>query len=744
MAVNEGLISELSELCGIIPDYWDILGTQHWASSATKTAILRGMGIAVEDENAVRREIALRRGRPWNRLLEPVLVVSVSAQPVEISCCLPIPPESLPGLSIDMIIQDELGQTCLLPHSGTDMVPADHAVIDGQPYVRILLKDTFMRGIGYYQVTVSCRHQQPVLHQGRTACEGSTVLIITPDACYLPPSLERGKIWGVSANLYAIRSASNCGVGDLRDLGLLVRAVAGHGAGFVGINPLHSIPNRPPFGISPYSPISRLFKNYLYLSLEDIPDVAECPVCREMMKSALWQSQVNTQRFAERINYEAVAALKVPVLSQAFEHFYDQHYLPGSERGAAFGRFVAEQGSMLEGYATFFALWKVMHAEKGCFTWQEWPEEYRNPFSPAVAAFRKENERLVHYFMYIQWLLESQHESAAAMARECGMPIGLYHDLAIGSIGNGSDVWMAQDLFASGIDVGAPLDDFNPTGQNWGFPPLLPERLRETGYAYFIETIRRNMRHAGAIRIDHALGLFRLFWIPRGELPLQGAYVRCHAEEMIRIIALESVRNNTVVIAEDLGTFGDGMREMLQSFRMLSFRLLYFERYYPDLWFRSPEDYPEMAISAVTTHDLPTLGGFWVGSDIDLKEQLNLFPNPERIAQYRADRLGDRTRLVRVLKQRGLVRQDYPEAPEELPMLTPELSLAIYAYLAQSRSKLLNVMLDDVVGSLRQMNLPGTVDEYPNWVQKMPVPLEEIADLPWLRQLAEACRKYGR
>jgi 4-alpha-glucanotransferase len=744
VAVNEGLISELSELCGIIPDYWDILGTQHWASSATKTAILRGMGIAVEDENAVRREIALRRGRPWNRLLEPVLVVSVSAQPVEISCCLPIPPESLPGLSIDMIIQDELGQTCLLPHSGADMVPADHAVIDGQPYVRILLKDTFMRGIGYYQVTVSCRHQQPVLHQGRTACEGSTVLIITPDACYLPPSLERGKIWGVSANLYAIRSASNCGVGDLRDLGLLVRAVAGHGGGFVGINPLHSIPNRPPFGISPYSPISRLFKNYLYLSLEDIPDVAECPVCREMMKSALWQSQVNTQRFAERINYEAVAALKMPVLSQAFEHFYDQHYLPGSERGAAFGRFVAEQGSMLEGYATFFALWKVMHAEKGCFTWQEWPEEYRNPFSPAVAAFRKENERLVHYFMYIQWLLESQHESAAAMARECGMPIGLYHDLAIGSIGNGSDVWMAQDLFASGIDVGAPLDDFNPTGQNWGFPPLLPERLRETGYAYFIETIRRNMRHAGAIRIDHALGLFRLFWIPRGELPLQGAYVRCHAEEMIRIIALESVRNNTVVIAEDLGTFGDGMREMLQSFRMLSFRLLYFERYYPDLWFRSPEDYPEMAISAVTTHDLPTLGGFWVGSDIDLKEQLNLFPNPERIAQYRADRLGDRTRLVRVLKQRGLVRQDYPEAPEELPMLTPELSLAIYAYLAQSRSKLLNVMLDDVVGSLRQMNLPGTVDEYPNWVQKMPVPLEEIADLPWLRQLAEACRKYGR
>lgn len=744
MVVNEALINELSELCGIIPDYWDILGTRHWASPATKTAILRGMGIAVDDEDVVRREISLRQGRPWNRLVEPVHVISVSAQPTEISFCLPVSAEALPGLSIAMTIQDEHGQTCSLSYSGAEIVPLDHAMVDGHPHIRVLLKDNARRGIGYYQVSICCSHQLPVLPQGRTACDGETLLIITPDACYLPPSLEQGKTWGVSSNLYAIRSASNCGVGDLNDLGTLVRAIGAHGGGFVGINPLHSIPNRPPFGISPYSPVSRLFKNYLYLSLEDIPDVAECPICSEMMQSALWQSQVKTQRSAEKINYEAVAALKVQVLSQAFDHFYDQHYLPGSARGAAFGRFVAKEGRLLERYALFFAIWKVMHAETGCFSWQEWPEEYRNPSSAVVTAFREANERLVHYFMYVQWLLECQHEAAAAAARDVGMPIGLYHDLAIGSIGNGSDVWMAQDLFASGIDVGAPLDDFNPTGQNWGFPPLLPERLRETGYAFFIETIRRNMRHAGAIRIDHALGLFRLFWIPQGELPLEGAYVRCHAEEMIRIIALESVRNNTVVVAEDLGTFDDGMREMLQAFRMFSFRLLYFERYYPDLWFRAPEDYPEMAISAVTTHDLPTLGGFWIGSDIDLQEQLNLFPNPGRIAQYRADRMGDRTRLIRILKQRGLVRQDYPEAPKDVPTMTPELSLAIYAYLAQSRSKLLNVMLDDAVGSMRQMNLPGTVDEHPNWVQRIPVPLEEIVDLPWLKQLAGACRRYGR
>lgn len=744
VAVNEVLINELSELCGIIPDYWDILGTQHWASLATKTTILRGMGIAVDDDVAVQREIGLRRGRPWNQLIEPVQVVSVNKQPTMIPLCLPLPREAARGISIDWTVEDERGQICRLHRSSEEIVPSDQAVIDGQRYIKIVLQDNAIRKIGYYQVHITCRHEQPILPGGLAEVRRSTLLIITPDTCYLPPHLEHEKVWGVSANLYALKSATNCGVGDFHDLATLVSAVARQGGGFVGINPLHAIPNRPPFGISPYSPISRLFKNFLYLSLEDCADIEESETCRELISSELWRCQTELQRAAEQIDYEAVAMLKDRVLRCAFDGFYASHYIAGTERGMAFRRFVAEQGASLDKFALFHAIWEVMHAEKGIYDWQEWPMEFHDPVNTAVAAFRAENDRLVLYYMYLQWLLDCQHAAVASSAREFGMPVGLYHDLAIGSVDNGSDVWMAQDLFASGIDVGAPLDDFNPTGQNWGFPPLLPERLRETGYAFFVESIRRNMRHAGAIRIDHALGLFRLFWIPTGELPLEGAYVRCFSEELIRIIALESVRNQTVVVAEDLGTFGDGMREMLQSFRMLSFRLLYFERYYPDLWFRSPEDYPEMAISAVTTHDLPALGGFWIGSDIDLKEQLNLFPNPDRIASYRAERLMDRTRLVRVLKQRGLLRPDYPENPLDVPAMTSELSLAIYTYLAQAPSKLLNVMLDDAVGSMQQQNLPGTVEEHPNWVQKTSVPLEKIADLPWLRQLGEACSRNGR
>lgn len=744
MPVNEALINELSDLCGIIPDYWDILGTRHSASLSSKIAVLRGMGIVTDDEQALRQEIALRRGRPWNRVLDPVTILSEKNQPSSIAMHLPLSEDEVRELDIEWMLEDERGQTCHLHPGGDEIVPADRTVIDGQSYVKIVLKDVAIRKIGYYRIRIVCRHARHVLPGGAAELDVSAVLIITPDACYLPPQLERGRTWGVSANLYALRSGSDCGVGDFHDLAMLAETVGERGGGFVGINPLHAITNRPPFGISPYSPVSRLYKNFLYLALEDIPDVQESAVCRELTASELWRCQRDVQRAADRIDYEAVSALKDRVLRLAFDSFYERHYMAGSERGDALKRFVLEEGRALEDFATWHALWEYMHARTGAYSWEEWPVEFHDPESSAVTTFRELNQRAVLYFMYVQWLIDGQHAAVAVKTRERGMPVGLYHDLAIGSVGSGSDVWMGQDLFAPGIDVGAPLDDFNPTGQNWGFPPLLPDRLRETGYAFFIESIRKNMRHAGAIRIDHALGLFRLFWIPKGELPLEGVYVQCHAEELIRIIALESVRNRTVVVAEDLGTFGDGMREMLQAFRMLSFRLLYFERYYPDLWFRAPEDYPEMAVSAVTTHDLPTLGGFWIGSDIDLKEQLNLFPKPEQIGSYRAARLEDRTRLVRALKQRGLLRNDHPEVPHDMPAMTPELSLAIYGYLAQSPSKLLNVMLDDAVGSMNQQNLPGTVEEHPNWVQKMSVAVEDIATLPWLRQLGDACRKNGR
>lgn len=744
MPESKELISELADLCGIIPDYWDILGTRHWASPETKTAILRAMRINVDSVECVQREIAERKGRPWNRLLEPVQVISVTAQPAAISLSIPLEEGLERSLTISWTILDEMGRfcSCILP--GEKIVPVASEVIEGKRFVRILLSDTGRRRIGYYDVQVVCRHAQPVFSGGATEISGFARMIITPDECYLPPELVSGRVWGISSNLYAVRSGRNQGIGDFADLESLVRLAGECGGGFVGINPLHAIPNTYPYGISPYSPVSRIYKNHLYLALEAVSDVQESDECRKIVSSDSYRKQEEEVRNADALDYEAIAALKEQVLRSAFAWFYEHHWQRSSQHAQKFLDFIKAEGDSLLAFATWCAMRDSFCAMQRSDAWQQWPEQYHSPQSDAVTAFRKAHEKSILYYQYLQWLVHEQHNNAAALTQELHMPVGLYHDLAVGSVAGGSDVWMAQEVFAQGISVGAPLDDFNPSGQDWGFPPMIPEQLRETGYRFFIESIRKNMRHGGAIRIDHALGLFRLFWIPDGKLPLEGAYVRCFAEELLRIIALESVRNKTVVVAEDLGTFGDGMREMLQSFRMLSFRLLYFERYYPDPNFKRPEQYPDMAIAAVTTHDLPTLAGFWLGRDIDVKEQLRLFPHPEHIGRYREDRRHDRTRLVRALKERGLLPHDFPEAPDDLPVMTPEIALAVHAYLARTPSRMLSVMLDDLMGLVSQQNLPGTVNQHPNWVQKTAWKLEEVRERSWLHAFAEASRQNGR
>jgi len=306
------------------------------------------------------------------------------------------------------------------------------------------------------------------------------------------------------------------------------------------------------------------------------------------------------------------------------------------------------------------------------------------------------------------------------------MAIGLYHDLAIGSISGGSDAWCYQDMIAGGVDVGAPPDDYSINGQNWGFPPIIPERWRERGYEFFIHTIRKNMRFGGALRIDHALGLFRLFWIPKGMSPGEGAYVNYPSEDLLRIIALESALNKTVVIAEDLGTIGENVREALKRFHMLSYRLLYFERNYPDPSFVPPERYPEMALCAVTTHDLPTLYGYWIGQDLKTKKELGMYPDKSLWQQYADERERDKELLLSALNSQGILPEGYPSEAKRIPRMTPELCLAIYRYLVKTPCKLVLVSLDDMIGTLDQQNMPATVDSYPNWIQKMPLPLEEI------------------
>ncbi len=707
----ENLLSQLSDLAGIIPEYYDIFGKKHVMSRASREAILSAMDLRVGTPEAVLLEIEKKRMRPWQSVLAPVSVISVTAQPYELPVHLPLPEGKEQTALVSLTIEDERGKKDTREYALSGVRVEQQQVINGQRFLRVLLPLP-RKDLGYYRLRLSC---SPLERTGR--------LIVTPDACYMPEQLQDNKkAWGVAVNLYALRSERGWGIGDLGDLKQVVAWLGSLGAGAVGINPLHEIPNTSPYGISPYSPISRLYRNFIYIDMETVPEMAGVALAPEMSE------RIARLRSSDQIDYQAVAAVKRELLEKAFEVFLRDHYVPGTDRGMAFGQYVEREGPPLRQHALFLMLSEHMRARHKAEVWTKWPQEYHSPHSPGVEAFRKNNEKRLLFFAYVQWLIDQQMAEASAAARAGKMAAGLYGDLAIGAVEGGSDVWMYQDVVAEQVHVGAPPDDFNGNGQDWGFPPMIPDKLKESGYDLFIQTIRKNMEHMGALRIDHAAGLFRLFWIPRGRPPADGGYVRCDSEDLLRIIALESVRNRTLVIGEDLGTITDEMRHGLQRFNILSYRLFYFERNYPDPSFLAPEHYPAMALAAVTTHDLPTLSGFWAGRDLDRKKQLGIIRDEEQYEKQKGERDRDRHLILEALRTRGLL----PAGDGNGQAMTPELCRAIYRYLAASPAKLVLVSMDDVIGTLDQQNMPGTVSEYPNWRQKYPLRLEEIvADGRW-------------
>jgi 4-alpha-glucanotransferase len=733
---TDKLINKLSELCGISPEYWDIFGKKHITSIETKKAILKAMKLKIDSVEEIAEEINELKWKTWKSFIEPVHIMSVHDQPMAIPVYIPIKEGEETKLTISWSIKDENGQMTEFILAGNAIAISEIQRINSIRYIKINLLDMACRGIGYYKINIECKHPDNILPRGVNLIHKTSKVIVTPDTCYLPTELQEGRAWGLSINLYSIRSTRNWGIGDFHDLKEIVRWVADLRGNFVGINPLHTIPNTKPFSISPYFPVSRLYKNFIYLDVENIPEVTESEDTETTIVSESFSTELEKLRKGDLIDYDKVSSLKEKILKNAFVLFYKKHYTRNTRQGKEFKKYIAEESTALEFFATFLALWDYMKKTNNVHTWQEWPEEYHNLSGKAVQAFRKSNKKEILFYKYIQWLIDRQLKEVAEEAKNIEMPIGLYHDLAIGSIGGGSDAWSYQDVIAGEADVGSPPDDFSPNGQNWGFPPLIPGKLKETGYELLIQTMRKNMKYAGALRIDHALGMFRLFWIPHGMSPKDGAYISYPSEDLIRIVALESVRNKTVVIAEDLGTIGKNVRETLKRFHMLSYRLFYFERNYPDPSFTPPDKYPDMALCAVTTHDLPTIYGYWAGQDLKVKKQLGMFPDDRFWQEQVNERERDKKSILSILKSQGIIPDDYQSETD----MNPELCLAIYHYLALTPCKLLLVSLDDIIGTLNQQNMPSTVDSYPNWMQKTPLTLEEIIKDKRFIALAEMLR----
>jgi 4-alpha-glucanotransferase len=710
---DESILDRLASFAGIEAGYHDVSGTWHQATAETKRMLLRGMGLAVETEPEIARSFSLLDELSWRRALEPVEVVTVGGDAPAISMRFRSDRADRP---VDWRIAMETGATISGRIRPGDLPLAEARRIDGVDIERRRVSIPASVTPGYHRIEVDSGGVGDL--SGREA-----TLVVAPSKAFLSERLAEGAgTWGFAVQVYALQGRHSWGMGDFSDLSGLAEASATLGAGVLGTNPLHALFPGDPSRASPYSPSSRSFLNTFYIDITSVPDFADCP---ELQSTS--GSNFDDLRETRLVDYRGVAALKLPAFERLYRSFRAKHLIPGTARANDFQAFRQDRGNDLERFAIFSALDEYFReATPAKALASQWPSAYRDPDSPEVARFVQQHFDRVLFFEYLQWLAEQQLARVESACRQGGMSLGLYRDLAVGVDPEGSDVWANNRIYAAGISTGAPPDPFNLKGQSWGLPPFRPSELRSAAYRPFIAALRANMRHAGALRIDHIMSLMRLFWIPQSEDARFGGYVRYPLDDLIAITALESQRAHCMVIGEDLGTVPAGLRERLGAANILSTRLLYFER--DGSKFRPAAAYPKLAQVSIRTQDLPTFSGFWKECDIEISKALHLLSSPDQEAHMRHDRSEMRQSVL------ALLQPDVPSSllGEDVPAVAAEL----YRFLAESPSRVVMVYLEDLLGIDDQTNFPGTVEEYPNWRIKVAADWRVAVDQPTIRALA--------
>ncbi len=726
----------LARHCGIADGYDDIWGQHHATSDAVRRALLAAMHLPVDTADAGTILRGLQDAH-WQKPLQPVLVVRAGA-PARIELNLPVEFAGRPWRWTLTLENGETRRGELVPEHLSPLGQRRPAGADfwdrteAADFSRHLILLPALTLTGYHRFAV----ETP---DGR---HDAMALIVVPPACYQPDAIRNeGKVWGPAVQLYGLRSRRNWGVGDFTDLRNLVDVTADAGGGIVGTNPLHALFPDNPAHISPYSPSSRAALNLVYLDVEALPEFAACAAAQARVADPAFQARLRSLRATELVDYPAVWAAKREVLELLWQHFRDNEWAHDTVRARAFQSFRERGGAPLERLARFEALQAHFRSEDaGCWGWPAWPEAFRDPDGAAVAAFVAEHADAVAFHAWLQWCGDDQLGAVGRQSWRRGLGVGLYADLAVGVNPGGADAWGWQGVFARGAHAGAPPDDFNLHGQEWGLPPFVPHRLREAAYAPFIELLRANMKHAGALRIDHVMGLARIFWVAAGRPASEGAYVSYPLDDLLGIVALESQRNHCLVIGEDLGTVPEGFRPRLAAADFLAYRPFLFERT-DDGGFRPPGAYERKALVAASTHDLPTLAGLWQGLDIDRRSELGLFPTEALRERVIVERAQDRARLLVALERDGLLPAGTGIHPVAVPGLTPELVTAIHAWLARTPCQVLAVQPEDVLGQAEQANLPGSPDDrHPNWRRRLPLDLEDWRDDARFIALAEALR----
>ncbi|WP_170323980.1 4-alpha-glucanotransferase [Cryptosporangium phraense] len=672
-------LAALAAAHGVATEYVGSTGRPETVTPDTVIAVLGALGVAAGTPAEVAASLADADTTPWRRLLPPTVVVTAGA-PATVEVHTPS------GVVPSVVVHTEPGPE--LPTQNGDVTQART--------VGELLREAR---------TVSLPPLEPGWHRLVATAGGETaeaVLIAAPAQVPYPPGDAR--VWGWMLQLYALRGDDSWGIGDYGDLRDLVRWSGELGAGAVVCNPLHAPSPVLPLENSPYYPSSRRFRSPLYLRVTDVP---EYRAASDELRLAV--DDLRPEAPDDRIVRDPVWQAKLAALEMLFPL--------AASRDTAVTAYREEQGQGLTDFATFCAL-----AEEHGVPWQTWPEELRHPGSDAVAAERTRLAHRIDFHAWLQFLCDEQLAAVDRGAREAGMPVGVVHDLAVGVDPGGADAWGLQDVLATAATVGAPPDSFNQQGQNWGLPPWNPQKLAEAGYGPYRDMLRAVLRAAGGVRIDHVLGLFRLWWVPVGSSAADGTYVRYDADAFLGVLALEAYRAGALVVGEDLGTVEPHVATALAARNVLGSNVLWFERDDPDPSRdvegelpdrpRPPADWRKGAAASVTTHDLPTAAGFLTGEHVRVRAALGVLGRSAAEEQATAD--AERAALLTLAHAEGLVSS--PDATGE------EAILGLHALLTRTPARIVLAAPGDAVGDVRQPNLPGTMDEYPNWRLPLAVP----------------------
>tara|TARA_R110001583_G_scaffold11285_2_gene51336 strand:- start:7614 stop:9815 length:2202 start_codon:yes stop_codon:yes gene_type:complete len=713
------------QLKGIDPSFVDAWGKPAEVSESNIKNLINKMGYDANDEEQLQAYYQEQEKQHWLSMLPPVIVTQQSDN-YTIDICLPIDFVN-DALIYQVTTEDHQEIKRTITATGFPLVAVNEiSDVEFQCY-QILLTANLPTGY----------HRLDVFERGNEEPLTSASLIIAPEACFKPQAIQEGKkIWGTSVQLYCVKSNNNWGIGDFTDLKLLLKNTALHGGDFIGLNPIHALSPAHPNNASPYSPSSRKWLNLLYTDLTNVAEFKVDKAIQEKVNSQDFNDRLTLLRNTQWVDYEGVTEIKLEVLRDLFAVLNNGEQ-NSIDRLKAFNEYIELKDDSLLQQAAYDALqFKFLKDDDTLWGWPVWPEAFQAYQSEASQDWIATNKEEVLFWCYCQWITELQLEEADQLAKSLGMTLGIYRDLAVGVGKSSSEIWANHSLYCEQISVGAPPDILGPLGQSWGLPPMSPDQLYNDAYRPFIELLQSNMSHCGALRIDHVLALLRLWWVPDNEDAGAGAYIYYPVQDLLNILALESQRNQCLVIGEDLGTIPEGIDILLEQAGVYSYKVFFFEQA-ADGGFVSPAHYKKQVMATLSTHDMPTIKGYWHCDDLHLGKELGLYPDQEVLNRLLENRKYCKQQILDSLHGHNSLPKSYAKDANQTEM-DQTLNFALQTHLAKGKPALLSLQLEDFLEMEHPVNVPGTCDEYRNWQRKLSQNIEQLFNNEQIKNLLDS------